>query len=154
MTDAIERYFRTWTRDGRRHLDAKLALAWDEYDDQRSGRLSSLEWDDHHATWDDEYQFETTDREPGAWTVDDTPATRGALRERGIDIPEEIPTVLEVDRKRRAEVDRECPECGGLMWTYKRILSDDEWEHTIACTSCEFAIDTVSNKVSRFGGER
>jgi hypothetical protein len=116
MTDEIitERYFRSWERDGRRQLDGKLALAFEDYDEQRTGRLKALDWDDHHATYDPDYEFSTNGRdELGAWTVDADVTTLSALRERGIDVPDlsEIPVALEV-HPRRTSSPRTCSECG------------------------------------------
>lgn len=114
MTKRIyaERYFRSWERDGRRQLSPKLALAFETYDEQRNGRLGALEWDDHHATYDDEYAFAHYDIEPGAWTVDDDTQTRIALRKRGIEVPDDPPVALEVTPHRRSSPDRVCPACG------------------------------------------
>lgn len=116
MSVYAERYFRTWERDGRRQLDGKLALAFDDYDERRSSRLGALDWDEHHATYDPDYEFSTVDitrDETGAWTVDDDTKTIAALRERDIEVPnmDTVPLALDVNQRRMAEVDRTCPAC-------------------------------------------
>lgn len=153
MTEVYaERYFRSWERDGRRQLSPKLALAFETYDEQRNGRLSALEWDDHHATYDEDYSFEYYDVE-GAWTVDYGTQTVAALRERGIDVPPkaEIPVALEVTHHRRSAPDRVCPACGAESicsehdvegafpgaeqgTAMRALLESDQGTHI--CTSC------------------
>lgn len=120
-----ERYFRSWERDGRRQLGAKLALAFDDYDERRSGRLNALDWQEHHATYNPDYEFTTVDRdETGAWTVDNDPKTLAALRERGIDVPaiDDVPIALEVNTHRRSEIDRTCPACHNDRLCSKRDI--------------------------------
>lgn len=166
MNGTCERYFRSWTRDDRRNLSPKLALAFDDYDEQRTGRLRSLDWDTHHATYDDEYAFATTDRDTGAWTCDDTAQTRAALEERGIHLPPEIPVALDIQRKRTAEVDRECPACGadslcserdiagayppaGRGTAMQAFLESEQGTHL--CSYCRriFSIDITSTQTTR-----
>lgn len=120
MRDTIvaERYFRSWEREGRRQLGEKLAIAldgWDDDTEQLRGRLKALDWKEHHATWDPDYEFAHYDRdESGAWTCDYDTQTVAALRERGLRIPdrEAIPVKIDVHHHRRTDPDRNCPACG------------------------------------------
>jgi len=77
----VERYFRTWTRDGRTHRDAKVALSLHHNaDEDARERLSNLNWDAHHATYDPEYEFVSA-VENGAWTFDTDRVTLETVRE-------------------------------------------------------------------------
>ncbi|CCC41960.1 hypothetical protein [Haloquadratum walsbyi] len=78
----VERYFRTWVRDGRIHRDAKLALSLHDHGDgDTRDRLSNLEWDAHHCTYDPDYTFVSAGESRGCWTFDTDPVTLNAIRE-------------------------------------------------------------------------
>jgi hypothetical protein len=83
----VERYFRSWTRDGRIIRDEKVALSLQDYDDEHTHEhLSDLEWDSHHCKYDPEYEFVSADVDPGAWTFDTDTATLGVVR-AAVDVP-------------------------------------------------------------------
>jgi len=77
----VERYFRTWTRDGRIHRDAKVALSLHgDSDEQTRDRLGNLDWDAHHATYNPEYEFVSA-VEDGCWTFDTDRTTLARVRD-------------------------------------------------------------------------
>jgi len=109
----VERYFRTWVQNGRVHRQAKVAVRLVEFAQDVSDRLGRLDWDDHHATWNDDYTFVTgADGEPGAWTADADPTTAAAMRRAGVPLPplDDLATVAEV-WPRYSSAGRECPVC-------------------------------------------
>lgn len=111
---AAERYYRTWTRDGRVNRGEKLALRFKEYSERRNGRLNSMDWDEHHIGYDDTYTFARAGvTGEGAWTCDADRATRRALRDRDISIPlgDSLPLVATVHAYRFDEHRRTCPVC-------------------------------------------
>jgi hypothetical protein len=109
----VERYFRTWMQEGRVHRDGKIALALRTRDEQAQNRLSDLEWDEHHCTYDPDYEFESA-TEQGAWTFDNNPETIRSVREVAHVPPvETIPVVAETI-PRRDDLDLAAcsnPEC-------------------------------------------
>lgn len=111
----IERYFRTWRRDGRIQRDGKVAIQPAEYDEQRSNALGALEWEDHHARWDDEYEFASARDTVGAWTFDADGETLAAVRDL-LHLPElgELPVVASVRRRVCPQMTRlsSCEACG------------------------------------------
>lgn len=147
----IERFYESYDRsDGTTAWYESLAIAWAEYDDQLSGRLSAMDWDDHHIKWDDAHELSTG--ETGAWTCDTDPETLAALRDRGIPIPEsrrEIP--INADVQPVPAVERECRLCRteALLsvreiarvyptpTTPMRIALHDSTEATHVCEACE-----------------
>jgi len=77
----VERYFRTWTRDGRIHRDAKVALSLHgDGDGETRDRLGNLDWDAHHCTYDPEYEFVSA-VEDGCWTFDTDRTTLARVRD-------------------------------------------------------------------------
>lgn len=100
----VERYFRTWTQDGRIHRSEKIALSLRTYDEKAQTRLSDLEWEDHHCTYDPHYEFESA-TEQGGWTFDNDTKTIHKVREVAHVPPvETIPVVAETI-PRREDVD-------------------------------------------------
>jgi hypothetical protein len=89
-----------------------------EYDQQLNDRLSSLSWDDHHATYDADYVFLSDSRADGsgAWTFDADPATLAAAENAGAFLPDRdaLPVVAETHAL-RAESARSgtCIQCRG-----------------------------------------
>lgn len=85
----LERYARTWTDDeGTVHRQQKLAVRRTPYDERTNRRLGALDWDTHHATWNDDYPFRSASTdEAGAWTVDATQETVAAVRDAGVPVP-------------------------------------------------------------------
>lgn len=84
----VERFYRTWTDDGTVYRQPKVAVRLREFDERTNRRLGALDWDTHHVTWNDEYEFGAypTD-ETGAWTADATTDAAIALREAGVPLP-------------------------------------------------------------------
>lgn len=123
---AIERYFRTWRRDGRIQRDGKVAIQPANYDEQRSNALGALEWEDHHARWDDEYEFASARDTVGAWTFDADGETLVAVRDL-LHVPElgELPVVASVRRRVCPQMTRssQCESCGAATVHSERELS-------------------------------
>jgi len=109
----LERYYRTWTDEGTLRRQQKLAVRRTPYDERTSDRLGALDWDEHHATWNDDYPFRSaaTD-EAGAWTADATQETVAAVREAGVPVPplDELALVARTWPWRHAD-GRTCPVC-------------------------------------------
>jgi DNA-binding CsgD family transcriptional regulator len=109
-----ERYYRTWERDGRVQRDAKLAVRFPGFDDNRNDRLNAMDWDEYHVRYDDEYVFGRRDvTEAGAWTLDASRETIHALRDRSVSVPDlgAYPVVDEVHAYRVDDHGRTCPCC-------------------------------------------
>jgi hypothetical protein len=110
----LERYYRTWIDDYTVHRQQKVAVRPTAYDERTSDRLGALDWDEHHATWTDDYEFasEPTD-EGGAWTADATQETVAAVREAGVPVPPLDQLALVVQTwPWRPDDGRTCPVCG------------------------------------------
>jgi transposase len=100
----VERFFRTWTREGRIHRDEKIALSLKSYDERAQNRLGALEWDEHHCTYDPQYNFASAP-ERGAWTFDNDIETVLKVREVAHVPPvDRIPVIAETT-PRREDVD-------------------------------------------------
>jgi hypothetical protein len=111
----VERYFRTWTSNGRINRDAKVALSLENHGDDRTREhLSNLEWESHHCTFDPEYEFVSAVEDAGCWTFDTDTATLSAVRE-AVTLPplDELPLVAETIPKREDCDPFTCtnPEC-------------------------------------------
>lgn len=102
---AIEKYYRTWTNNGRICRDGKIALSLASYDEQIVDRLQSLEWEQHHCTYDPDYQFIANTQSRGAWTFDDSTQTRAAVIEAGVYIPDDNLPVVAHTVPRREDTD-------------------------------------------------
>jgi len=40
----------------------------------------------------------------------------------------------------------DCPWCGDATYTWRNYLTDEEYADIISCGSCDFGIETTSNK--------
>lgn len=147
----FERFYNRHDRkDGTTAWYEALAIAF-EFDEQLSGRLSALDYDEYHCVWDSEYELENG--EVGAWTCDTDTETLAALRERDIPVPEtpdEIPVNAESRRINPSQIDRECALCGEASMlsirevrdtyptptTRMRILLEESVDATHLCRSC------------------
>jgi hypothetical protein len=111
----VERYFRTWTRDGRIHRDAKLALSLhDQGDEDTRNRLSNLEWDAHHCTYDPDYTFVSAVESRGCWTFDTDITTLETVRDIVTVPPLDTMPLVATTLPRREDLDPfECinPDC-------------------------------------------
>jgi len=157
-----ERYFRTWTREERVNRDAKLALRFPEYDEQRSAHLGDMEWDDHHVTFNGDYEFAQTGvTDTGAWTADASRATIAALRERSIPVPklDAHPIVGRVHAYRVDTDGRTCPVCEAdsvcssrdldafAEWSTAMELCRDSGVVTHVCAFCRRLLVNVAEYV-------
>jgi|APHM01.1.fsa_nt_gi hypothetical protein len=110
----VERYFRTWTREGRIHRDAKVALSLHDHGDEETReRLGNLEWDAHHATYDPEYEFVSA-VERGCWTFDTDITTLETVRDIVTVPPLDTMPLVATTLPRREDLDPfECvnPDC-------------------------------------------
>jgi hypothetical protein len=106
---AVERYYRTWMQDSRIRRDGKIALSLASYDEQVVERLKSLEWEEHHCTYNSDYQFIANTQSPGAWTFDNSTETRAAVIESGVYIPDNLPVVARVVPRREDANPSVCP---------------------------------------------
>lgn len=118
-------------RDG---LSAKLAVRYDK-DEQKNSRMNALEWDEHHCTWDDDYQL--LDGTTGAWTLDRSTQSLHYLRstvQLGIPPTDEIPWNVPTYPTSPGSNPRKCEACGeeavlgvrGLRASgYRRTLLDE-----------------------------
>lgn len=157
-----ERYYRTWERDGRLVRDAKLAIRFPEFDEQRNGRLQAMDWDEHHVTYNDGYAFARQDvSDTGAWTLDADRAAVEALRERSISVPDlgALPVADEVHAYRTDNHGRTCPQCESDSVCSSRDLDAfSEWSTpmelcrqsdrvTHVCTQCRRLLANVVDYV-------
>jgi len=136
-----ERYFRTWTREERLQRDAKVALRFPEYDEQRSAHLGQMDWDDHHVTYDADYQFAQSGvADTGAWTADASRETVAALRERSVSVPDldALPVVAKVAAYRVDTDGRTCPVCeADSVCSARDLAAFPRGERTRAMELCE-----------------
>jgi hypothetical protein len=102
---AVEQYYRTWTNNGRICRDGKIALSLAAYDEQIVARLQSLEWNQHHCTYDPDYQFVAHTESRGAWTFDNDAETRAKIGDTGIYIPDDNLPVVAHTVPRREDTD-------------------------------------------------
>ena len=134
----FERHYDRYDRkDGTTAWYERLAIGF-EYDEQLQGRLSALDWDEHHCRWSDEYEFQSG--EMGAWTCDSDTQTLAALRDRGILVPEDadnIPIHAEAHELAGSPVERECRKCRA-----EKIISTTEIELVYPSQSTPMQIAT------------
>lgn len=166
----IERFYRSWVRDGRLYRQEKLAFRIPEnpahkreYDrDRLCGRLNSLDWDTHHCTYDAEYSFTRADvdNEAGAWTCDSDAETLSQLAERGIEIKDfhSLPVVASVLPFRLDNQWRQCPACehervcsandlaayARTTWTDAMQICDESGVVSHVCTHCSRLLQDVT----------
>jgi len=106
---AIEKYYRTWTNNGQICRDGKIALSLATHDEQVTERLESLSWEQHHCTYNPDYQFVAHTESDGAWTFDDSTETRAAVSEAGVCIPDNLPVVAHTVPRREDTDPFVCP---------------------------------------------
>ena len=153
----------------------KLAIAHvGEYDERVTHRLKSLDWDDCHYTYDDEYRW--LDGETGAWTLDWGPDSIRSLRrestpaQRHVPVPPKdlLPWSVDVHYTTYDNPDapRECPHCSrdGLLGAreiklvyrryslFHKVAMSDRCPANMVCEKCRtFFFDDVSSKSESFG---
>jgi hypothetical protein len=128
---------------------ARLAVVFDDYDKSRGEQINALDWDSHHQSRDDDYEWRDGQTRVGTWTVDHSDDAIRSLRgASGKRVPTDPPWNVDVYHTSAGANPRECESCReeavlgakGLRATNMHnsaafaVVSDGPAEQV--CTSC------------------